>query len=100
MQLTMIIIRYNVLCMYVCICKGVTDSAIRREVRSGATSFREVRDRTGCATQCGKCACEARVVVANAVAEAHSAAGAPSLNAGNAASGVGFGFYEPGGALA
>lgn len=63
----MIIIRYTFRSMYVCICKGVTDSAIRREVRAGATSFREVRDRLGVATQCGKCACEARQVIAQAV---------------------------------
>jgi bacterioferritin-associated ferredoxin len=51
--------------MYVCLCKGVSDSAIRREVRAGASSFREVRDRLGVATQCGKCACEARRIVAD-----------------------------------
>ncbi len=52
--------------MYICLCKGVTDTAIRREIRNGATTFREVRDRLGVATQCGKCACDARQVIADA----------------------------------
>ncbi|MFC3282785.1 bacterioferritin-associated ferredoxin [Litchfieldella rifensis] len=42
--------------MYVCLCKGVTDRAIRQAVSDGARSWREVREQTGCADQCGKCA--------------------------------------------
>lgn len=95
MQLTMIIIRYNFRIMYVCICKGVTDTAIRREVRAGAASFREVRDRLGVATQCGKCACEARQVVAGALTE-----NVASADTGAVAANPGFGFYEPSRALA
>lgn len=83
MRLTMIRIRYNFCRMYICICKGVTDSAIRREVQAGATSFREVRNQLGVGTQCGKCACEARQIIAE------------TLEPQPAATLGGMGFYEP-----
>ncbi|MWJ27298.1 bacterioferritin-associated ferredoxin [Halomonas sediminis] len=53
--------------MYVCVCKGVTDHQIRRHVSDGARSWREVRETTGCATQCGKCACVAKSVTREAI---------------------------------
>ena len=49
--------------MYVCICKGITDTTIREAVLDGASSFREVRDQLGVSSECGQCACEARRVV-------------------------------------
>ncbi|GAB2792632.1 hypothetical protein GCM10027040_18500 [Halomonas shantousis] len=54
--------------MYVCICKGVTDREIRETVAEGARSWREVREATGCATQCGKCACLGKKIVSETVA--------------------------------
>ncbi len=42
--------------MYVCICKGITDSQIRDAVCDGADSLRQVRKQLGAASQCGKCA--------------------------------------------
>lgn len=51
--------------MYVCLCKGVTDSAIRDAVDTGAESLRQVRDQLGVATQCGKCACLAREIISD-----------------------------------
>ena len=56
--------------MYVCVCKGVTDHQIRQQVSDGARSWREVRESTGCATQCGKCACFAKSVTREALQEA------------------------------
>ena len=41
--------------MYVCLCKGITDSQIRAAIQDGATSFKEVRNTLGVASQCGKC---------------------------------------------
>ena len=41
--------------MYICLCKGVTDSQIRQAVCQGACSIRELRQRLGVASQCGKC---------------------------------------------
>lgn len=49
--------------MYVCLCKGVTDSQIRDAVNGGAESFREVKNQLGAATGCGKCACDVRDLV-------------------------------------
>ena len=41
--------------MYVCVCKGVTDSQIRAAIADGANSFKAVRNALGVASQCGKC---------------------------------------------
>jgi len=48
--------------MYVCLCKGVTDSQIRSAAENGA-SIREIRDQFGVMTECGKCACLTRDIV-------------------------------------
>ncbi len=42
--------------MYICICRGITDTQIRNEVHEGACCLRDVSRRLGVATQCGKCA--------------------------------------------
>lgn len=49
--------------MYICVCKGITDKAIRQAVESGAGSFRKVRLELGVSTQCGQCACHAKALV-------------------------------------
>lgn len=49
--------------MYVCLCQGVTDGQIRDAIYEGCCSYRAVREATGVATQCGKCACVAKQVV-------------------------------------
>lgn len=54
--------------MYVCLCKSVSDRTIRQAVEEGARSWREVRERTGCGTQCGKCACMGKTITNDAVA--------------------------------
>ena len=41
--------------MYVCICKGITDTQIRAAGHDGASSLRDVRNSLGVASQCGKC---------------------------------------------
>ena len=56
--------------MYVCLCKNVTDSAIRRELDAGAASFAEVRDRLGVSSQCGSCELLARGIVNEHLASA------------------------------
>ncbi len=55
--------------MYVCLCKGITDSQIRAAVEDGASSLREVRSMLGVASQCGKCGLLARQIVDDALAE-------------------------------
>jgi bacterioferritin-associated ferredoxin len=49
--------------MYVCICKGITDTQIRAAVQDGASSMREVNSTLGVASQCGKCGIMARDIV-------------------------------------
>jgi bacterioferritin-associated ferredoxin len=41
--------------MYVCLCKGITDTQIRAAVEDGANTLRDVRKTLGVASQCGKC---------------------------------------------
>ncbi len=55
--------------MYVCLCKGITDTQIRTAVADGASSLREVRSALGVASQCGKCGLLARQIVRDALAE-------------------------------
>lgn len=49
--------------MYVCLCKGITDTQIRAAVQDGASSMREVNRTLGVASQCGKCGITARDIV-------------------------------------
>ncbi len=49
--------------MYVCVCKGITDTQIRAAVQDGAGSVRDVRLRLGVASQCGKCGILTRDIV-------------------------------------
>lgn len=55
--------------MYVCLCKGITDSQIREAVSDGAASLQDVRLQLGVASQCGRCACVARDVINEASAD-------------------------------
>ena len=49
--------------MYVCLCKGITDTQIRAAVEEGASSLRELRNTLGVASKCGKCGILARDIV-------------------------------------
>lgn len=57
----------EVMSMYVCLCKGVSDRKIRETVADGARSWREVQQETGCGTQCGKCASVGKAITRDAV---------------------------------
>lgn len=41
--------------MYICLCKGVTESDVRETVRQGAGDFTEVVERSGAGSGCGGC---------------------------------------------
>ncbi len=41
--------------MYVCLCKGVTENRIRREVLAGATTYEEIQLRLEVGLCCGQC---------------------------------------------
>jgi bacterioferritin-associated ferredoxin len=49
--------------MYVCLCRGITDSQIKQAVAEGAQSVREVNELLGTASQCGKCGLTTRDIV-------------------------------------
>lgn len=61
--------------MYVCLCRGITDTQIRRAVANGTDRFCDLRRELDLASQCGKCgilardifqrACEAQPAVSN-----------------------------------
>lgn len=54
--------------MYVCICKGITDSQIRDAVNNGASSLRKVRKQLGATSQCGKCGIVTKKIVEDTLA--------------------------------
>jgi len=49
--------------MYVCICKGVTESALREAILQGADRMRDLKASLGVTGQCGLCACYAKQVL-------------------------------------
>ena len=50
--------------MYVCLCKGITDSDIEDAIENGAENFRALRSSLGISTDCGSCAPQARELLA------------------------------------
>lgn len=51
--------------MYVCLCKAVTDKAIKQHVANGIRSMRELRACSGLGSQCGQCTCQANQILHN-----------------------------------
>lgn len=49
--------------MYVCICRGITDTQITEAVAGGATNLGKVRKALGVAGQCGKCSSLAQEII-------------------------------------
>lgn len=50
--------------MYVCICKGITDSQIQQALEAGA-DYKDLREQLGVATDCGQCAGHCKEMVKN-----------------------------------
>lgn len=61
--------------MFVCICKGVTDRDIVAAAEQGATRMSELKECTGLASQCGKCARDAKAIFNDAKRQANQMAG-------------------------
>lgn len=61
--------------MYVCLCKGITDSQIKEAVYEGATSVGKLRKCLGVASQCGKCGIAAREILQETLTELPSSNG-------------------------
>jgi len=54
--------------MYICVCKGVTDTAIREAVHCGSAGrMRDLKASLGVSEQCGICACHAKQVLEQAL---------------------------------
>lgn len=73
-MLTIILIAASISCMYVCICKAVSDSRIRRAVSDGCTTLRDLRNHTALGTNCGKCVPQAYQVLRETLSERDSPA--------------------------
>ncbi|MEG3639343.1 (2Fe-2S)-binding protein [Magnetococcus sp. PR-3] len=41
--------------MYICVCKGVTNRQIQKELDKGGRKVRELHDSLGVTGQCGRC---------------------------------------------
>ena len=53
--------------MYICLCKGITDRAVREAAREGCGSLHDLRRELGVASQCARCAREAREILREAL---------------------------------
>ncbi len=72
--------------MFICSCHAVTDGAIKKAVLSGAVkTFRELARSTGCGTQCGICAKNAKEVFDQAKLEMAQNQGVSAVAAHHAA---------------
>lgn len=60
--------------MYVCLCKGITDSQIRDAAHRGCSGLRELRRELGVGSQCAKCVRQAREVLRETQAGSQSPA--------------------------
>lgn len=62
--------------MYICICKNVTDGQIKKSVRENRVrNLRSLRQELGACDQCGKCALQARQIIAESLNEARGPCG-------------------------
>lgn len=50
--------------MYVCLCRGITDTQIRKAVQTGKTEFRQLKESLEVGAQCGKCVRMAMEIIA------------------------------------
>ncbi len=48
--------------MYICLCKGITESQIQQAVKNGA-DYRSLRNELGLASECGSCGSRAKSLI-------------------------------------
>lgn len=54
--------------MYVCICLGITDKAIKQAVlEDGVGNMRQLKQNLGAGTKCGKCVQMAQTIIDNII---------------------------------
>jgi bacterioferritin-associated ferredoxin len=61
--LQIVIIKFMMRFMIVCVCKNVSDRDIHAAMAGGATSLKQVRTTLGVSTCCGKCAVQVKSIV-------------------------------------
>lgn len=61
--------------MLVCHCRGISDRQLRRAVKNGCTSARDVARATGAGMRCGGCRSNVKAVVNEALAHEHAKTG-------------------------
>jgi len=57
--------------MFVCICKAVSDKAIKQAIAEGADSIRDLKACLGVGSQCGKCVSQASQILHNELVKQH-----------------------------
>ena len=67
--------------MYVCICRAVSDKAIKREIADGACSVRALKDRLGLGSGCGRCVPHARELISEAMSSSSQPIALSALSA-------------------
>lgn len=66
--------------MYICLCHGVNEATIRKAVKDGAHTLRELSFQTGCGTQCGSCISGVQALLVETLrAEHHAVSSSPFL---------------------
>lgn len=65
--------------MLVCHCRGVSDRQIKRAVRNGACSVRQVARETGAGMRCGGCRTNVTQIVEEALADAGGSSSVASM---------------------
>ncbi|CAJ1508936.1 MULTISPECIES: bacterioferritin-associated ferredoxin [Mycobacteriaceae] len=55
--------------MYVCLCAGVTSQQVIDAARAGATTTKQVGERTGAGTVCGRCRNNIRALISTTLQE-------------------------------
>ena len=71
--------------MLVCHCNGVSDRTIRKAVRNGATTARDVAHRCGAGACCGGCTDVIREIIHAESAAEHDSAAAVPMSTGQTA---------------
>ena len=56
--------------MYVCICNAVTETDIKKAVKTGANCMHQLESKLGVGNQCGSCVCDASACLDRAL-ESH-----------------------------
>lgn len=56
--------------MYICLCHGITDKAIKQAVREeGIGNMRQLKQRFGVGSQCGRCIDMAQNIIDNTIVD-------------------------------